>query len=364
MSSIPFTESNRGIDIITKALTEMELNVTHLTFPGHFQFEKKEKNLKLISSSKKYIQYYNRIMQGFSEKMTKLFVNETIKPLKNFDFSVYDYIILESGKPVFLIDLIPNDIPIIYRQSDSINYIISKNNLFKQYENNLLKRSFTIITVNSFFYNQIKNKFPNKTVLIRNGINIPKDIGYVNPYENNDKIKSLYFGLFPLSFKEVLFSLQNFKNIDFYFIGPKLFSKYEQKKLTKFSNFEYLNYQNNNVINNYIKYSDFIFIPYKNSYKLQFFGLSSKYLMGIYYEKPIISKKVGLIDEFNGLNIYFYNSKEELYEYLTKMNKNLRIKYKIDIKKFLNEYKIEEYKNFFRKIFDSSYCYTITDSVL
>lgn len=349
ISSIKYTESNRGIDIITKALLEMNYEVTHLTFPSNKKFYIKNSNFIEMGSDRKLISYYEKIMKNLPKKATQLFINETIKPLLNFNFNKYDYIILESGKPIFLIDIIPKNIPIIYRQSDSVKFIISKNSLFHLYEKNLIERSEKVITVNKYFYNNLKIIYGEKIYLIKNGfdLNEEKQIALKNPYEEEKNIKALYFGLFPLSFDDVSHVLKKFKNITFYFIGPKLFTKKEQRKLFKNENFKYLGYMKNENIQSYIKYSDFIFIPYKDSYKLNYFGLTSKYLLGMYYEKPIISKKIGLIDDFKNIEVMFYDDFIKLDNFIINIKKNHKIRYKIDFDLFNKNNKIIEYKNFF-----------------
>ena len=349
-SSLPYSQSNRGIDIITEALIDMNMNVTHLTFPSKETFLKDNKNFTQLGIKGRKIAYYERIMKNFPKNITQYFINQTIKPLKNFNFSDYDYIILESGKPIFLIDLIPDKVPIIYRQSDSVKYILSRNKLFQSYEDRIINKSQFIITVNSFFYEQLKMEFPTKIELIRNGINIPKNSVLSNPYKYEGKVKALYFGLFPLDYKDVLYSVTKFQNTDFHFIGPKIFSIFELNTLKKYPNFFYYGHQDNETINSFLKYSDFVFIPYKNSYKLRYFGLTSKYLISMYYNKPIISKKIGLINEFKDLNVLFYENKDELDKCLKKLNKDYQVFYNLDFNKFSKEAKIKEYKDFFERI--------------
>ena len=353
-SSLQYSQSNRGIDIITQALLDMDMNVTHLTFPSKEAFLKGNKNFTQLGIKGRKIAYYERIMKNFPKNITQYFINQTIKPLKNFNFSDYDYIILESGKPIFLIDIIPKNIPIVYRQSDSVEFIISKNSLFHLYEKKLIERSQKVITVNRYFYNNLKNIYGEKICLITNGfdLNEEKQITLKNPYKEEKNIKALYFGLFPLSFEDVSHVLKKFKHITFYFIGPKLFTKKEQKKLFKNENFKYLGYMKNENIQSYIKYSDFIFIPYKDSYKLNYSGLTSKYLLAMYYEKPIISKKIGLIDDFKNTEVMFYEDFVSLDNFIGKMKKDYKIIYKINFNIFNKNNKILEYKIFFENLFN------------
>jgi len=349
-SSLPYSQSNRGIDIITEALLDMDMSVAHLTFPSKESFLKNDKNFTQLGIKGRKIAYYERIMKNFPKNITQYFINQTIKPLKNFNFSDYNYIILESGKTIFLIDLIPDKVPIIYRQSDSVKYVISKNTLFQNYENKVINKSQFILTVNSFFYEELKKEFPTKIKLIRNGINIPRDTVLSNPYKDGEKIKALYFGLFPLDYKDVLYAVAKFQKTDFHFIGPRIFSKFELNTLKKYPNFFYHGHQDNKTINSFLKYADFVFIPYKNSYKLRYFGLTSKYLISMYYNKPIISKKIGLINEFKDLNVLFYENKDELDKCLKKVKKDYQVFYNLDFNKFSKEEKIKEYKDFFERV--------------
>ena len=347
ISSIPYSESNRGDDLMTKALVEMGHEVTHLTFPGQGQFREIDKNLLKIGLKKQYIQYYNKIMEKFPKNITQIFVNETIKSLKNFNFEEYDYIILGSGKPVFVIDIIPKKIPIIYRQSDSIRLILSKNKLFQLYEEKLIKRALNIIVVRNIFKKNIEDKFQHKIKVIQNGFNIPNNYEDFNPYKSNNNI--VYLGYSKIDYETIDYICLN-GNFNVHIIGTAL-SKYNIKKLKrKYTNFFHYGIMNSNSYNKYLKYADAAIVPYEKADYLKYIGLNSKYLNYMFFKLPIISYHVGQMQEFKNFEVFFVDNKKD---FLKKIEENIgrKINYnEMVLLKYSKDEKIKEYQEYFNKI--------------
>lgn len=351
ISSIPYSESNRGIDLITKSLNEMNHEVTHLTFPGQGIFKEEQKNLLAIGLKKSYIQYYNKIMENFPKRITQFFINQTIKQLKDFNFNDYDYIILESGKPIFLIDIIPEKIPIIYRQSDSIKLILSKNKLYQKYEDNIIDRSYKIIVVREIFEKFIKkyykNRYDYKIKIIQNGFNIPDNFEDFNPYYTNNNL--VYLGYTPIDFDTINYICLN-RNFNIHVIGTGL-SKKEIKKLNKnFKNFFHYGFMNSKEYNKYLKYADAAIVPYKKADYLEYIGLNSKYLNYMFFKLPIISYDVGQIQEFKNSEVFFVNNKKNFLKEIEK-NKGKKINYsEINLLMYSKNMRIKEYKKYFNEI--------------
>lgn len=349
-SSLPYSQSNRGIDIITEALIDMNMNVTHLTFPSKEAFLKDNKNFTQLGIKGRKIAYYERIMKNFPKNITQYFINQTIKPLKNFNFSDYDYIILESGKPIFLIDLIPDKVPIIYRQSDSVKYILSRNKLFQSYEEKIIDKAYKIIVVREIFKNLLNDKYKEKTFVIPNGFNIPDDYEDYNPFRTNNNI--IYLGYTTIDFKTVYYICKNNPEIHIHIIGRPLVKKQINKLKRKFSNFHYYGTMNAIQYNKYLKYSDLAIVPYKKDKKLEFIGLNSKYLNFMYFKLPIVSYKVGQLDEFNGSKVFFVENKRE-FSIKIKENIGKKIDYSesIDFKSLSKKELIKKYQSLFLEIF-------------
>jgi hypothetical protein len=116
VSSYPYSLSSRGMDVLTNCFEEESWSVDHLTFPRMFITPSvstpKNTQVNCILAKKTFFPYIDRIMFWIPA-----FAFNIIKRMNNhkaigIDFSKYDYIVLESGKPLFLMDLIPEKTPI------------------------------------------------------------------------------------------------------------------------------------------------------------------------------------------------------------------------------------------------------------
>ncbi|NUU97735.1 glycosyltransferase [Marinitoga sp. 1138] len=358
VSSIPYSNSNRGIEILSEAFKLKKYKVDYLVFPGILNKEflkylniAKQHNITLKNCSYNILGYYERIMKNFPKNITRFFINLSTRKVKNINFNEYKYIVLESGKPIFLSKFINDKSKIIYRQSDSLKYILSKNRLLWSMEKEIIKEAYKIIVVRKVFKEMLPEKYKAKTTIIVNGFNIPKEIVYNNPYSKGT-FNAVYIGYTPLDYETIEYICKNNKNINIHIIGKGL-SRNEIKKLSKkYDNFYHHGILSSYEYNNFLKFSDVAIVPYSLKYSpIEYIGLNSKYLNFMYYSLPIISYRVGQLEEFNGLPVHFVDSKKEFLNKLNFLFENRRkIKYKIDFNYFSKQGRLKEYITFIENL--------------
>ncbi|OQY37883.1 MAG: hypothetical protein B6229_07330 [Spirochaetaceae bacterium 4572_7] len=277
VSPYPYSISSRGMDVLTKSFDDEGWNVTHLTFPKAFYTPKvtKPENSKVntIEARNSIFPYIDRIMFWFPKLLfdiVKWFNNRTVK---NIDFSQYDYIVLESGKALFLMDLIPENVPIIYRLSDSVQLVLGKNKYYKELENIIFERSFKMIFKKEVYKNFLNDIEKNKTTVIENGMVIPKEIHSGNTYPDGS-INAVYVGLHQLDFLTVSSLVRECSNCDFHIIGPCL-SKKQVGKLEINKNFHYYPFLSKEEYMPLVKDATLAIFPFRRTESMKWFGLTS-----------------------------------------------------------------------------------------
>jgi len=349
VSQLPWSHSNRGIDILTEALTEIdEIEVHHLVFPHNFNFLTKvaenHPRIKQLYAKKQYLFYYDKLMWWLPKSMTKLIIKHTINSAKNINFKDFDIIILESGNATLLKKLITEDKILIYRQSDSMKELLNKNPVLWEVEDEVIERADLIFVVSKYFKSRIPEKHRNKTIIVVNGFNIPKKISAISPFPKSSK-NVVYLGYAPIDFGTVKFLVENNPKVNFHIIGRGL-KPIEILKLRKFHNFKHHGILNAQAYLPFMKYCDLFIVPYKESHLTKVTGLTSKYLLAMYFKKPIISYPVGFMEEFKGLPVHFVKTKEEFDKELKRVLKEEKeVDYDIDFEYYSSEGRKREYKD-------------------
>ena len=103
------------------------------------KFKKKRRlnisNFKQIYSKKSIFSYVGIMGKIFPNIFLKMIKKYQEKLVSNIKFKNFDLIVLETGKPLFIIDKIPLNIPIILRMSDPIEFSFNSNKeYFKKLE--------------------------------------------------------------------------------------------------------------------------------------------------------------------------------------------------------------------------------------
>lgn len=355
VSCFAFSNSNRGIDILAKSFVKLGYEVDHLVFPIQFNYKKyvkvkeDEKNIRQLYSNKTYVPYIERIAKHLPSCINKFIVNYNAKKA-NIDFNKYDYVVLESGKPIFLIDLIPKNVRIIYRQSDSVRYIMSENKYLWELEERVMSRADLIFVIRDVFYDLLPDRFKYKAKIVINGFNVPGDSvsDNFNPYKN-DTSNVVYLGYTQLDSDTLEYLCQDNMNINFHIIGECLKAN-EIKKLRKYKNFNFYGNMTPTEYLPYIQNASAAMIPYKKQRALKFIGLNSKFLLFIYYELPIVSYKIGQVEEFKNIPISFVESMQQFSNSIKNIcRKDLKVVYDIDFYYYSLEGRMDEYINILKE---------------
>jgi len=154
VSDREYKNTSRGIDMITTYLAEKKHTVDHLVF-----FTRKKCSAKQVSGNIRQLYtydpirlYYKIIQFIFPSFILIAYFRFLIRKQTPVDFSQYDYVVLESGLPIYFSLEISNKI--IYRQSDPISICFNSNRRFyKKLEENVIKKSiFVTSALNERFY--------------------------------------------------------------------------------------------------------------------------------------------------------------------------------------------------------------------
>lgn len=333
ISSIPWSNSNRGIDILCRALAEEGHSVTHLVFPV-YRMKKKTKSLSIkpvqqIYANNILIPYDDNTMFWLPKIAMKLIHWNHIRSVKNINFNSYDLVVIESGKPLFLVDTIPQNVRLIYRQSDPV-WILMKSKYLRELEERAIKKSDLVLIVRDIFLNYIDPSFRNKVFTWKNGFNVPISGKTDNPYCSNGLKKAVYVGFTPIDYKTLKHISSVHLDVEFHIIGNCL-SYFEKRELRKRKNIFIHGYMTPEDYLPYVKHADFAIVPYNRKIEaFKFIGLNSKYLLFMYFNLPIVSYKPGSVEEFGDLPVLFAEDIDEFSKQIETAKRIGKVDYKID----------------------------------
>jgi len=299
VSDREYKKTSRGIDMITTFLAEKEYSVDHLVFFGRKYIQEKQisKNLRQLYFYD-FIGFYRGKMRLFMPGFFLLFYfSYIIKNQKYIDFSVYDWVILESGYPIYLSSCLSNKI--IYRQADPTYISFNSNRKFyTKLEQDVIKKSvFTSSALKNIFY---PTAFKDKIVYCHSGF-----IPYINESKSSDGSICFIGG-----------------GIDWKLV-KKIAQKYPGYKcnIIGFPGKQYI--KNNLIFKGYISLDEYqktmasasvIFIPYSNhfSYMERQTSLSAKLLTSIQLGKPLLVKAYGDVQTTDlDKKLFIYNNHKE-----------------------------------------------------
>lgn len=336
VSIVPYSHTNRGIDTITSHFIEKGYEVSHLMFGINSLKEiikidkiKIDKFQQLFSKSS-YFSYLGIMGRYLPDFLLKHIIKKTNESIKYINFKDFDLIVLETGKPLFLLDVIPKNISLIIRMSDPIEYSFkNRRKLFEELEKKAIKRACLTLVAHEKLEEFYKKDFDN-IVLWKTGFDeirtIKKNIG------NDNSV--VYMGNTGIDYKLLKYLAFKNEKIKFYIIG-----KHKKKNLGK--NIIFLGYLDSTKYVELINKSKCFFMPF-NDYevnRLKMLGMTSKFYVAMALEKVILTRKYGNIQKDNkDLNIFVYDNFKEADSKLKFILKNNFIKTeKID--KFLENLK-------------------------
>jgi hypothetical protein len=154
ISDREYKKTNRGIDMITSYIAEKKHIVDHLVFFTRKKCSAKQVNgyIRQLYTYDPIRLYYKIIQFIFPSFILLAYFRFLIRKQTPVDFSLYDYVVLESGLPIYFSLEISNKI--IYRQSDPIFICFNSNRRFyKSIEENVIKKSvFVTSALNERFF--------------------------------------------------------------------------------------------------------------------------------------------------------------------------------------------------------------------
>ncbi len=353
ISPYPYSRTGRGMDVLTECFEESDWETSHLNFPNVFYTVQKTKkfntNVKEYVAKKVLIPYVDSIMSWFPKFLFKVMVKYQQYKASFINFDSYDYIVVESGKPLFLLDLIPCSSKIIYRQSDSVRHVLGKNKHYIDLEDQIYIRAEKIVVVKERFKNILDKELHLKVKIIRNGYSIPNNLELINPYKPNT-INAIYVGLTKLDLKTISQICKNNPKLDIHIFGNCL-KKRDLWILKKFENFFYYGFKPRETYLAYIKFANLAIFPFKDWDGMKWVGFTTKYLNFMFYKLPIISYLTGEKSEFDGMGVTFVKNAEEFASEVSKITeKQVKVESNIDFNFFSHEERKKEYKDFIRSL--------------
>lgn len=337
ISGQKYSKSNRSIDTITEYFLERETKVDHLTF-GINKLKKVEKDYSLnnktftqLYSKPSYFSYLGKMGIFCPNILLDYVKKKNFKTVSFINWKDYDLIVLETGKPLFLLDIIPKDIPIICRQSDPLEISLRSNrDYFKDMEKEVIERSLFTLTAHEKAVEEygLDHKIINwKSGFEFNDFNIEP-----NEIINNSLV---YMGMFKIDLILIKKIALTFPNLTIHIIG-------NYKDTLKLTNVKFHGYLEYTEYIKLVKKCKVFYIPYHDNEvkRMKKLGLTSKFYIPMSLGKPILSRAYGnVLNDIKELDIFVYKTDKEAEE---KLNFLLETTFCIDKNKmnFLEDLKI------------------------
>lgn len=349
VSGLPYSKTNRGIDVMTSYFIEKEYQVEHLVFPVNklkkdiIPQNRKESNFKQIIPKKTYYAYLGLMGRIFPQFLLKLIVKQNQKLVKEIKFSEFDLIVLESGKPLFLLDKISEKIPIILRISDVIEMSFgAKNKYFQELERKGIERAKLTLVVNE----KSKEVYKSKNVVVwRNGYEKDEKEN-TNEKILNESKKIVYMGLAEIDYNLIEYLAERNQELDFYIVGPF-------KDKLKRKNVYFTGYLTKELYIQLLEGASCFLLPYskRNIKRAYLADFTSKMYVAMDKNIPILSIKYGGIDkdieEFKLYTFETFNEAGKKLEKIINLEKKAKTK---EVKYFLEGLTVEKRKEELEKI--------------
>ena len=301
VSDREYKRTTRGIDIITTFLSENDCQVDHLVFFRREKFPEKQinKNIKQLYFFDSLKLYRSRIQFLFPGILLLAYFRHIIRNQTSVDFSIYDYVVLESGHPIYLALEIDNKI--IYRQSDATEISFNSNRRFytKLEMNTIRKACIVSSALQRIYYPKLyiyKFKYTHSGFLPIN-----------DKYRTNNNKSFVYLGGGKLDWKLIIKICKKYPNYTFHIVG-------NFKKFISLKNIIFHGYQDHSIYQDICLNSDICIIPYSRqfAYQLRRCFFSAKVLFPMSLGIPIIMKNYGSIQNTDyDKKLFVYNTHKE-----------------------------------------------------
>lgn len=314
VSDREYKKTNRGIDLITTLLAEKGYSVDHLVFLKRKNIPEKQvtsniRQLYFYDFTKLYRDKYRIFLPGF---MLCFFFLYIIKNQKQIDFSVYDWVVLESGYPTYFSLVLSNKI--IYRLADAPEIAFNSNRRFyRKLEYNTIEKSvFVSSAIPADLY---PSKYSKKFIFCHSGF-----IPILHAKDIQIKKEFVFMGGGEIDLPLIKKISNRFPDYTFNIIGS----------------FKYKKKINDNIIfHGYLEYDEYIkpvlsssvfIIPYSKRFSLHLSrcNFSAKILLAISLGMPILLKNYGAIQNTDlDKKLFVYKTHNEALDLLTDIIKKI-----------------------------------------
>lgn len=351
VSAYPFSHSSRGMDVLTTAFEREGWITSHLTFPRVFYTPDirppVDSWVNCMVSELSWLPYVDRFMRWFPSRLFHMVRRLNTKTVRHaVDWSVYDLVVLESGKPLMLLPEIPAAIPVAYRQSDSVRLVLGRGVEYVALEDDVFRRAIRIILKKSLYIDFIPEEYRGKSVTVENGMALPEPGDKTTPFEPGYR-NVVYVGLHPLESETLRMLLERYPEIHFHVAGPCL-RKTSIRKLRRFSNFKYYDYLSKEDYMPMLEHADAAMFPFVRTETMKWFGLTSKFLHFMYYRLPVVSFPTGLPGEFDDLPVYFAEDRQEFVELIGSAINQKPVIYPLDFDYYGPDQRLNAYREIVR----------------
>lgn len=301
------------MDVLTQAFHLSGWETHHLMFPNVFYSVRNtvpfETGVKQLKSREILLPYVDSLMKRIPRFLFKRIQTNHCRSVSSVDWNQYDAIVLESGKPLFLQDLIPEDKILIYRQSDSVRYILGENPDYIALEDTFLLKAHHILVPSTRYKETLPSESIAKAQVIHNGVEEIDDSHFSSPYEVNTK-NAIYIGLTPLHRDTVVSICRENPDISFHYFGKGLrnFSPRLRKNLKNLHDHGFVPAKE---FLPFLKFADMFIFPFKPTKNFKSIGITTKYYRAMKYGLPIISYRMDSKEDFTGLEIDFCDTVQE-----------------------------------------------------
>lgn len=320
ISPLPFTLTNRGMDLFTHAFEESGWETHHLQFPNVFYSLQKTALFTTqvieLKARKILIPYVDSIMKKIPGFVFRWIVKNHQRSVSFIDWHQYDVVVLESGKPLFLLDLIPKSTCLVYRQSDSVREILGKKPDYIALEDRIIRYGHHLVVVKKRFGKLIPKEYQSKVRVIQNGFSIWKTDEAKNPYEEGS-VNAVYAGLIDLDWACVQKMCHSNPDIQFHFFGNGL-KRIPRFRIRKIKNLVDHGFVPTSFYMPYVIYANLYTFPF-NRNEMRNVGLTSKFYVAMHYRLPIVTYHIEPKSEFDGLPVDFCDNPEEFAETVKKI---------------------------------------------
>ncbi|GAB4319831.1 MAG: hypothetical protein Kow0084_20210 [Pseudothermotoga elfii] len=330
--------SQRGINVISEVFAEVGAQVDFYSYPIYLWriLGRNSKTLErklligkgIVNNKRAFVlfPYSSRFSKLFIGPLRQLSILSHELTIPRIDFSQYDIVVIESGKPVFLAKNL-NHPRIIYRMSDPILSLAPE--LF-EYEKQIIQKAVLVLSPNNMVKNVYSERLPDCASKIHtwvNGFTFQESEQMCNPYILGTK-NVLYLGLFPIDWDLLTYLCKNMCDVNFHVVGPHSFPR----NLDIPHNLKLHGYLPHEKTYPFVKYADAFILPYKDiPQRLKYMELTSKILLFMKIGKPIIANSftnAGVLEKFGIIiaksNCSFVNLLREA------LNGNIKPVYNVD----------------------------------